>query len=75
MLFHLQPEQSKYKFKVRQQARISKRRQEFEKVYLAGWSKEIFIVSNRFPTTPVMYAIKDLAVCEIKERFYEPELQ
>ena len=35
----------------------------------------MFIVSNRFPTTPVMYAIKDLAVDEIKGRFYEPEFQ
>ena len=55
--------------------RISKRRQIFEKGYVAGWSKEIFIVTDRFPTTPVTYAIKDLADEQIKGKFYEPELQ
>ena len=74
-LFHLQPEKIKWKFKVGQQVRISKRRQVFEKGYVAGWSEEIFIVTDRFPTTPVTYAIKDLADEEIKGRFYELELQ
>ena len=55
--------------------RISKRRRVFEKGYVAGWSEEIFIVTDRFPTTPVTYAIKDLADKQIKGRFYEPELQ
>ena len=50
-------------------------RQVFEKGYAAGWSEEIFVVTNRFPTTPVTYAIKDLADEEIKGRFYEPDLQ
>ena len=74
-LFHLQPEKSKWKFKIGQQVRISKRRIVFEKGYVAGWSEEIFIVTDRFPTTPVTYAIKDLADEQIKGRFYEPELQ
>ena len=55
--------------------RISKRRQAFEKGYVAGWSEEFVIVNNRFPTTPVTYAIKDLADEKIKGRFYEPDLQ
>ena len=55
--------------------RISKRRRVFVTGYVAGWSEEIFIVTNRFPTTPVTYAIKDLADEQIKGRFYEPELQ
>ena len=42
---------------------------------MLGWSEEIFIISNKFPTTPVTYAIKDVADEEIKGRFYEPELQ
>ena len=74
-LSHLQHEKSKWKIKVGQQVRISKRRQAFEKEYAAGWSEEIVIVTNRFPTTPVTYAITDLANEEIKWRFYEPELQ
>ena len=55
--------------------RISKKRQTFEKGYVTGWSEEIFIVTDRFLTTPVTYAIKDVADDEIKGRFYEPELQ
>ena len=55
--------------------RISKRRQAFEKGYVAGWSEEIFIVTNGIPSTPVTYAIKDLAGQAIKGRFYESELQ
>ena len=34
----------------------------------------MFIITNIFPTTPVTYAIQDLAHEEIKGRFYEPEL-
>ena len=55
--------------------RISKRKQAFEIAYLPGWSKDIFIISKKFPTTPVTYAMKDVADEEIKGRFYEPELQ
>ena len=56
-------------------SRISKRKQAFEKGYLPGWLEEIFIITKKFPTTPVTYAIKDVADEEIKGRFYEPELQ
>ena len=42
---------------------------------LARWSEEIFIISKKFPTTPVTYAIKNVADEEIKGRFYEAELQ
>ena len=35
----------------------------------------IFIISKKFPTTPVTYAIKDVADEEMKGRFYEPEIQ
>ena len=55
--------------------RISKKRQVFQKGYVADWSEEIFIVTDRFPITPVTYAIKDLTDEKIKEKFYEPDLQ
>ena len=55
--------------------RISKRKQAFEKGYLPGWLEEIFIIGKKFPTTPVTYAITDVADEEIKGRFYELELQ
>ena len=54
---------------------MSKRKQAFEKGYLPGWSEEIFIISKKFTTTLVTYAIKDVADEEIKGRFYELELQ
>ena len=54
---------------------ISKRKQEFEKGYLPGWSEDIFIISKKFPTTPVTYTIKDVANEEIIVWFYEPKLQ
>ena len=55
--------------------KISKRKQVIEKGYLCGWSEEICIISKKFTTTPVTYAIKDVSDKEIKGRFYEPELQ
>ena len=54
----------------KQQAKAS-----FEKGYLPGWSEEIFIISKKFTTTAVTYAIKHVADEEIKGQFYEPELQ
>ena len=42
---------------------------------MPGWSEEIFIISKKFTTNPVTYAIKDVTDEEIKGRFNEPELQ
>ena len=74
-LFRIHPEKPKWSFDIGQRVRISKRKQAFEKGYLPGWSEEIFIISKKFTTTPVIYAIKYVADEEIKGRFYEPELQ
>ena len=70
-LFHKHPEKPKLRFDTGRRVRISKLKQ----AYLPGWSEEIFIISKKCPTTPVTYAIKDVANEEIKGRFYEPELQ
>ena len=74
-LFRKHPEKPKWRFDIGQRLRISKRKQAFEKGYLPGWSEEIFIISKKFSTTPVTYAIKDVADEDIKGRFYESELQ
>ena len=74
-LFQKHPEKPTWRFDIGQRVRISKRKQAFEKGYLPGWSEEIFIISKKFPTTPVTYAIKDMSDEEIKGRFYEPEIQ
>ena len=42
---------------------------------MPGWSKDIFIISKKCPTTPVTYAIKGAADEEITSWFFEPELQ
>ena len=73
--FHKHPEKPTWRFDIGQRVKISKRKQAFEKGYLPGWSKEIFVISKKFPTTPVIYAIKDMSDEKIKDRFYEPELQ
>ena len=74
-LFHKHPKKPKWRLDIGQRIRISNRKQAFEKGYLPEWSKEIFIISKKFPITPVTYAIKDVADEEIEERVYEPELQ
>ena len=74
-LFHKHPEKPKWRFDIGQRVRISKRKQALQKGYLPGWSEEIVIISKKFPTTPVTYAVKDVADEEIKGRFYETALQ
>ena len=74
-LFRIHPEKPKLQFDIGQRGRMSKRKQAFVKGYLPGCSEEIFIIGKKCTTTPVTYAIKDVADEEIKGRFYEPELQ
>ena len=74
-LFKIHPEKPTWRFDIGQRVRISKRKQAFEKGNLPGWSEEIFVISKKFPTTPVTYANKNMSDEEIKCRFYEPELQ
>ena len=68
-LFHKHPEKTKWRFDIDQRVRISKRKQALEKGYLPVWSEVIFSIRQKFSTTPVTYAINDLADEEIKGRF------
>ena len=43
--------------------------------YTSNWTVEIFVVDKVQNTNPVTHHIKDLNGEEIKESFYEPELQ
>ena len=52
-----------------------KQKQVFEKGYLLGWSEEMFVMRKKFPTTPAIYTIKDVADEEIKGRFSKSEPQ
>ena len=47
-----------YKFKVEDTARISRTEDAFRKGYEGGWSREVFIVKNCYPTDPPTYSIK-----------------
>lgn len=64
-----------WKYQLGDTVRVSRSKGTFEKGYLANWTEEIFVVSERFPTHPVTYTIKDLADEPIKGKFYEHEMQ
>ena len=65
----------KWKFMIGDTVRISKYKHIFQKGYLRNWTDEIFTITDRFPTHPVTYGLKDLGGEEIKGKFYEQELQ
>jgi len=64
-----------YKFKVGDTIRISRTEEAFRKGYEGGWSREVFIVKNCYPTDPPTYSIKDFSGEAVKGKFYAEELQ
>ena len=54
---------------------IAVQRRPFKKGYLGEWSREIFEIATRLPTTPITNELRDLSGEHIKRRFYEPEVQ
>ena len=65
----------KYKYDVGDRVRIAKFKHVFQKGYLPNWTEEIFEISDKYPTYPVTYGLKDLAGGDIKGSFYEQEVQ
>ena len=63
------------KFKVGDNARISKYKNIFAEGYTPNWSEEVFVVNKIQNTVPWTYLINDLNGEEIKGSFYEKELQ
>ena len=63
------------KFKVGDNVRISKYKNIFAKGYTPNWSTEVFVVNKVQNTVPWTYLIDDLNSEEIKDSFYEKELQ
>ena len=63
------------KFKVGDNARISKYKNIFAKGYTPNWSEEVFVINKIKNTVPWTYAISDLNGEEITGSFYEKELQ
>ena len=63
------------KFKMGDYVRNSKYKNIFSKGYLPNWSEEVFIVNKVKNTVPWTYLINDLNGKEIKDCFYEKELE
>ena len=63
------------KFKVADDARISKYKNIFTKRYTRNWSEEVFVIKKVKNTVPWTYVISDLKGEEIIGTFYEKELQ
>lgn len=64
----------KAKFKVGQRVRISKFKNIFEKKYTPNWGTEIFTITQRKPTNPATYILRDDQGNLIKGGFYEFEI-
>ena len=63
------------KFKLVDNVRISKYKNIFAKGYTPNWSEEVFVVNKVQNTVPWAYLSNDLNGEEIKDSFYEKELQ
>ena len=65
-----------FKFKLGDYVRIPVNKKIFTKGYLAGWTNDIYLISQQVPTNPPKYIIKDIV--SLKEKpfyFYSQELQ
>ena len=74
-LYGKQSAPTKYKFKVRDQVKISKHKRIFQKNYLPSWTEETFTIAQRIPRDPPVYRLKEADGDFIQGTFYEPELQ
>ena len=72
---HLERRDIKPNFSIGDKVRITKKKKTFEKGYTTRWTEEIFTIAEVKRTSPVTYKIADLNGEEIKDSFYEPELQ
>lgn len=64
-----------FKFKINDIVRISKNRHTFHKGYLPSWTSELFKITARKNTLPVMYYLEDMSGNKIQGGFYQEELQ
>ena len=64
-----------FKFELKDRVRISRNVDKFQKGYEGVWSREVFVVRDRFPTDPPTYEIEDYSGEVVKGKFYAEELQ
>ena len=70
------PRLGKFKYKIDDVVRISRLRHVFEKEYDENWTRELFIITDRWLNQEIpLYELKDYANDPIKGSFYEYELQ
>ena len=65
----------RFKFKVGDWVRITKKKRTFEKGYLPNWTEEIFRVVRRVARRPPVYQLNEYDGTVLKGTFYEPELE
>ena len=65
----------KPKFKVGDRVRITAKRTFLQKEYIAGWTKEIFVINTVQQTNPISYILQDESEEVITGSFYAEELQ
>ena len=63
------------KFSVGDEVIITKKKKVFEKGYTTRWTEEIFTIKEIRNTDPITYKLEDLQGEEVRDTFYEPELQ
>lgn len=71
---YLAEKTSPFKYSVGQKVRISKYKTVFTKGYIPGYTRELFEIIDRLPTSPVTYRLKDENQEVIRGLFYEREL-
>ena len=70
------PRVVRYKFKVGHLVRVSRMRRTFQREYDERWSRELFVVNERFMTEYIpQYRLKDYAGEEISGTFYQNQLK
>ena len=67
--------QVRFKFKVGDKVRISKKKGTFEKGYLPNWTEEVFSIAQRLRRIPPVYRLKEYDGTLPEGTFYERELQ
>ena len=68
--FHSPDNSITFKFKIGDYVRTQVDKSIFSKGYVAGWTKEIFVISQQVPTNPPKYIIKDLVTLEEDANYY-----
>ena len=65
----------RFKFKVGDKVRISKKKGTFEKGYLPNWTEEVFSIAQRLRRIPPVYRLTEYDGTMLDGTFYERELQ